>query len=292
MLDVFSDDETCDDSAKITAVGTTNHSGTVTISADGSSLQYTPAADFVGEEIFTYTITDKNGSSTATVKVTVEGSGCAIEAADNRDEKVDKNSTNNSLNVMDNDTTCGGAEISEVGATSNGGTVKISDDKQTLIYTPLAGYVGTDTFTYTITDKNGRTSTATVVVVVGTCDTCSSCPTETEKTGSGTYKFVYKQNVHLDSPNNPIDAANYLPSDKTVADIENVYFEGGSTNTNFMVSKGAIDAGDLKVVSNRYIDFTSSANFYCTTDSFVFYIKLKDCDTPIKVTFTITNTAV
>jgi len=39
-----------------------------------------------------------------------------------------------------------------------------------LLYTPDADYVGTDKFTYTITDKYGRTSTATVVLSVD----CSS----------------------------------------------------------------------------------------------------------------------
>lgn len=290
VLDVFSDDETCDDSAKITAVGTTNHGGTVTISADGSSLQYTPAADFVGEETFTYTITDKNGSSTATVKVTVEGSGCAIEAADNRDEKVDKNSTNNSLNVMDNDTTCGGAEISEVGATSNGGTVKISDDKQTLIYTPVTGYVGTDTFTYTIKDSNGKTSTATVVVVVGTCDTCSSCPTETSKTGSLSYQF--RNTAPLDIKT--IAVTDYLSAGKTAADIETVYFEGGSSSMGYYATTTSgtkVYAGLLQIQADNTIKFTPSAGTYCKQGTFDFYIKLKDCDTPIKVTMDVTQTS-
>ncbi len=43
-------------SLTITQVGGTNHGGTVTIAANGSSLTYRPAANYFGEEHFTYTI--------------------------------------------------------------------------------------------------------------------------------------------------------------------------------------------------------------------------------------------
>lgn len=48
--------------------------------------------------------------------------------------------------------------------TSNGGTIALSEDM--LVYTPEAGFVGTDTFTYRIADTDGLTSEATVTVEV------------------------------------------------------------------------------------------------------------------------------
>ncbi|MCU1656448.1 MAG: outer rane autotransporter barrel domain protein [Pseudonocardiales bacterium] len=52
----------------LASVGAAGH-GTATI--DGTSIVYTPAADFAGTDAFTYTITTANGSSSATVTVTV-----------------------------------------------------------------------------------------------------------------------------------------------------------------------------------------------------------------------------
>lgn len=48
--------------------------------------------------------------------------------------------------------------------TSNGGTIALDGDL--LVYTPEAGFVGTDTFTYTIADSAGLTSAATVAIEV------------------------------------------------------------------------------------------------------------------------------
>lgn len=56
----------------ITAVTQGASGGTVTISSNGSKIQYKPAASFTGTETFTYTITDQGGlTKTATVTMTV-----------------------------------------------------------------------------------------------------------------------------------------------------------------------------------------------------------------------------
>ncbi|MBU3003891.1 retention module-containing protein, partial [Paraglaciecola arctica] len=49
------------------------------------------------------------------------------------------------------------------GTSSNGGEVTV-DGSGNFTYTPVADFVGTDTFTYTITDSDGDTSTATATV--------------------------------------------------------------------------------------------------------------------------------
>lgn len=56
----------------ITAVTQGSNGGTVTITPNGSKIQYKPAASFTGSETFTYTITDQDGlTKTATVTMTV-----------------------------------------------------------------------------------------------------------------------------------------------------------------------------------------------------------------------------
>jgi len=71
-LDVLDGDTDPDvsDTLTVHAVGATDQGGTVT--DNDTDVLYTPAADFVGDEVFTYTVSDGNGSyDTATVTVTV-----------------------------------------------------------------------------------------------------------------------------------------------------------------------------------------------------------------------------
>ena len=85
----------------------------------------------------------------------------------------DTNSTTEDLPVngsaFDNDSLIDDATLNSVDATSaDGGTVTMAADG-TYTYTPVAGFVGTDTFTYTICDDDVPTaecSTATVTITV------------------------------------------------------------------------------------------------------------------------------
>lgn len=73
--------------------------------------------------------------------------------------------------VLGNDTDVDGDPLSVTSAsTPTHGTVSINPNGS-ITYTPTAGYVGPDSFTYTISDGNGGTSTATVTLDVGPVDT-------------------------------------------------------------------------------------------------------------------------
>jgi len=103
-----------------------------------------------------------------TYKTTAGGAPavCSI-AADNDDYSVAKDSTDNPLNVLDGDEGCDSTiTITAVGAAGHG-TVTIHPDGEWVVYTPTTGYTGSDTFTYTITDADGHTSTGRVTVTVG-----------------------------------------------------------------------------------------------------------------------------
>ena len=87
---------------------------------------------------------------------------------------VNENSMNNPLNVLANDlpSAHGPLSIISTSVPSNLGTVTINSSvtrRTFLEYTPLNGFVGTETFTYTASDGTGTasgTSTATVTVTV------------------------------------------------------------------------------------------------------------------------------
>ncbi|MCH5377043.1 MAG: Ig-like domain-containing protein, partial [Planctomycetes bacterium] len=158
----------------ISQVGATSDGGTVTIASDGKSLLYSPAANFVGEETFTYTISNGGLVSTGEVTVQVAPVNDAPTAVDDAVE-VDADSSGNFLDVLGNDLIAPDdnetLRVTSVGSTNHGGTVTIGPNGTHLLYTPAAGFTGTETFTYTIRDRastssDGLTSQATVTVTV------------------------------------------------------------------------------------------------------------------------------
>ncbi|SHK78883.1 Ca2+-binding protein, RTX toxin-related [Roseovarius marisflavi] len=83
------------------------------------------------------------------------------------DTAVTDEDTSVDIPVLANDSDPDGdtLRVDSVGPAGNG-TTAINPDG-TVAYTPNAGFSGTDTFEYTVTDDNGGTDTATVTVIVG-----------------------------------------------------------------------------------------------------------------------------
>jgi len=152
----------------ILSVSDTSNGGVVTIS-DGKSLTYTPASDVFGEDKFTYTISNGQSTSTATVTVQVFPINDDPTAVDDT-ATVGQDSQDNPLFVLGNDTIAPdeGETLKVVGVVdpSKGGKVEIAPNGTHLVYTPLAGFVGQETINYTISDGKGGTANATVTVTV------------------------------------------------------------------------------------------------------------------------------
>lgn len=153
----------------ITAVGTPSQGGTVTISSDNKTINYKPKANFQGTETFTYTISDgNNGTATSTITMTVTNVNDNPIASPDA-ITVGKDSTT-TLDLLKNDSfTPDPTEtltITEVTGISNNGSVTIAPDGKTVSYKPAAGYTGTETFTYKISDGNGGTATAVATITI------------------------------------------------------------------------------------------------------------------------------
>ncbi|MCL2333022.1 MAG: Ig-like domain-containing protein [Actinomycetia bacterium] len=132
--------------------------GTATVNPDGS-YTYTPRPGFTGTDSFQYTITDRNGKTdVATVALTVNALPVAVN-----DTAIGSINTPVTGNVLSNDS---GAGITVTSNTSPSHGAVTVNPGGTYSYTPSAGWTGTDAFTYTITDQNGKTSTAIVTVTV------------------------------------------------------------------------------------------------------------------------------
>lgn len=70
------------------------------------------------------------------------------------------------LDVLENDTDADGDTLSINQTTAAFGSVSISDDGLTLLYTPAQDFVGTDTLSYGVSDGNNGSAGATVTVEV------------------------------------------------------------------------------------------------------------------------------
>jgi VCBS repeat-containing protein len=156
------------DGDPLTAVLDTGPShGTLELSADGS-FTYTPAAGYAGLDTFTYHANDgQAGSNVATVDLTVTAANEAPVAAD------DAYTTQMGVpvvvaapGVLLNDTDAENDPLTAVLDTGpSHGTLELSADGS-FTYTPAAGYVGLDTFTYHANDGQADSSVATVQITV------------------------------------------------------------------------------------------------------------------------------
>ena len=155
----------------LTLPSTTAHGGTLTPDANNDGgFTYTPATGFAGTDTFTYTITTTHGK-TATATVTLNVAAATPTAnVDTYTATEDSAFTiSQAMGVVANDVIPAGETVSVTlpPSTLHGGTLTPdSSHDGGFIYTPATGYVGTDTFVYTITTTNGKTATATATITV------------------------------------------------------------------------------------------------------------------------------
>jgi len=146
--------------------------GTVTFNP--AYVYYTPDSNYNGEDQFEYTIDDGNGgNATATVYVFITPLNDDPVAIDDA-ATVTENSTNNEIDVLLNDYDIDGddLEIIDVSTPSYGTTSYTADY---VYYTPDFGHVGSDQFNYTISDGNGGTSSAIVLMTIAPVEADLDC---------------------------------------------------------------------------------------------------------------------
>jgi VCBS repeat-containing protein len=168
------------DGVAITAGGAsvTVAGGQVSLGADGITLTYAPAADYHGSPSFTYTVSDGSLSATATLSGTVtavndaptvsvpdpSGSGKITgQAVSTRISTPEDTPLTGS--VMPDDVDAGDTVTAALQDAPAHGTVTVQPDG-TYTYVPSGDYHGSDRFTIVVSDGQGGTATAEVVVEV------------------------------------------------------------------------------------------------------------------------------
>ena len=173
VVDIYDNDSNLPSVGTLTATNPPN--GTVNINDSGTPndptddiVTYIPDPDYNGPDSFDYTVCNNLGDcSTATVNIDVLPIVDAIDdnVATDRDVPVLIDVLNN-----DNDIPTSGSMTHTLPANGfllhndNGTPSDPSDDDFT--YTPNPGYMGNDSFTYTLCDNFANCSTATVFIVV------------------------------------------------------------------------------------------------------------------------------
>lgn len=147
---------------RITHVNGSTLGSSISIAPDGKSLQYTPAAGKSGYDAFEYAV---DGHFTVNVSVQV------MRPVQDDYAEVDLNSTNFAISVLDNDQYWSPmanrmvdvvSRVTSASGSEKGGTVSVSVDGKSVLYTPPVGYFGTDTFSYLADGLHSATVTVQV----------------------------------------------------------------------------------------------------------------------------------
>ncbi|HET9701642.1 MAG TPA: Ig-like domain-containing protein [Burkholderiales bacterium] len=150
-------------------IGTPPANGTATRNADGT-VTYAPAAGFAGTDSFTYTVRDTTTgtrvSNPASVALTVVPAALPPAPVAVNDAATTVAGTVTGINVIANDTNCPPCTVTIVAPPLHGTAVANSPGAGEVTYTPAAGYVGADSFTYTASNAGGSSGPANVAMTV------------------------------------------------------------------------------------------------------------------------------
>ena len=222
---------------KFSLISTTAPSSGTLITDSAGNFTYTPFANFVGTDSFSYTIQDAKGV-TDTAKVTLTFTPVNdVDAVNDvystkEDVKLSVAAPGVLTNDFDPDTNAADKHpitgVVAFDATSvKGGIVDMKADGS-FDYTPAANFQGTDTFTYKISDGFGATDTATVTIAVGDINDAPDAVDDTATTKESTSVFipVLANDTDIDG-NPPIVTAVTPPQNGTVTIITGDNKAGG-----------------------------------------------------------------
>lgn len=155
--------------------------GSVTLGPDRETILYDPGAGFAGlatgqsaTDTLRYTVADPDGATaTATLSVTVFGTAPPPQPPSPQDDAA--RATSGAAIALDPladngagpDTDVNGDALALVGVGRPANGVAGIGPDGAIIYRSAPGFVGTDSFSYTIEDATGRIASATVTVAVG-----------------------------------------------------------------------------------------------------------------------------
>lgn len=216
------------------------------------NVQYTPPLDWVGEDSFSYVISDgRGGKSTGLVSISVVETNLAPPLASDDYAATDQNSPVDIM-VLANDTDPNGLRLTVVSVSKPAhGTAVIMSSEGVIRYTPESNWYGTDVFTYTIANSEGLTTQARVTVTVR--------ETKTEEKPQINHVPVAKNDTATTDKNKPIKIY-VLANDY---DVDSDYLNIGSVTQP--------RNGKVTINSDRTVTYTPNKDF-AGTDTFTYTV--------------------
>jgi hypothetical protein len=164
-IDVLTNDSDADGDALAVSGVSAAANGTVVVNVD-NTLTYTPDTGFVSSDSFSYTIEDGFGGS-ATATVTVDVTNQAPTAVDDvYGTQQDQPLNIAAPGVLANDSDADGDALTAVLQSNTSSGVLALNADGSFSYTPSAGFIGQDSFTYVANDGIVDSNPATVTINV------------------------------------------------------------------------------------------------------------------------------
>jgi VCBS repeat-containing protein len=254
-IDPTTNDEDEDSSGIPVIVGVGPAANGTATQTGGFSIQYTPQSGFVGTDSFTYTISDGEFESTATITVTVrpgdvvavpdgwyisEDDGARLITVVGNDYRVLPDGTVQDSNVAG--LTMAPATVSN----TTFGTLVGGSDFLTLYYTPSSNFYGVDTFTYRATDGYSESNLVIVTIYV---NNVNDDPYQTGAYGQTSGRFDAVENQVL---------TQVLDFDQIVLDLDAIVYDGQSGPAQFLL----VDQDTYTTTQGGTLAITSSFGTY------------------------------
>ncbi len=262
----LSNDSTSDagETLRVLSVGSSQREAAVSVSSDGLTVLYRPAANFAGTDVVTYVLQDSRGATTTgQMTFTVSAVNDAPNAVDDTATVLSTSGTT-TINVLTNDVNPDAGENLTITAVtqppSGKGTIAISSDSKSLTYTPPSStFEGTFSFTYTLSDGSTLTDTATVNVtaqsfvprtiggnVVNAYESNANVGGVTLRLAGTNYANQTVNTSTVIGPDGSFDFANLAPGEYTVTASELPFLH--STPTSISVSSSMTSGDQLNAV--------------------------------------------
>ncbi|WP_221052477.1 Ig-like domain-containing protein [Shewanella algae] len=162
LLDVLANDNDADNDS-LYLVQASVSIGEISVSDDKLSLMYTPPEDFIGNAQLSYTVSDGMGGTAMSHAELVVFYNRAPVVNDSSASTDDRTAIE--LDVLSTASDPDGDSLTLESAVAQSGSVSITTS-QTLSYQPKTGFAGTDIISFSVSDSNGASATAQVVVTV------------------------------------------------------------------------------------------------------------------------------
>ncbi|QNI49796.1 cadherin domain protein [Synechococcus sp. RS9915] len=163
------------------------NNGTASINAESGAWSYTPSTNFTGTDSFTATITDDlGGTTTQSIALTITAvDDSAVVTGDTSGSGAEDSAITGTLAATDPEGLTDGTVFSIASVSGpNNGTASINAESGAWSYTPSTNFNGTDSFTATITDDLGGTTTQSIALTITTVDDSAVITGDTSGSGA------------------------------------------------------------------------------------------------------------